>query len=641
MISKVKKFSCFFIGDSEKLLKKLQNIGIVEIESISLEGFQGQKVSKQEIDEKVKKVEFLKNILEEEKEKIERVLIDEKEEKEIVEKFNIEEIYENNFNLVQEIERRERIIQKIEKIKEEITPLLETDIIFSDVFKLKKFSFFVFPIPSRIEIEKNFEDIYFEKIGSFQKDNLYLILFENEKKEVAEKFLREIKAKILNVRKWNKKIKDIFEKLENTKRKNEGIILDLKNKLKEVSKYKKEIFVLYDYYKSFNEFLCAKEKLGISKFVNGIKGWVREKDIKILKELVDEIYPEDYLIFEEPTEKDNIPIVLENSKFIEPFEVVTDLYGRPVYKNIDPTGPFSLFFAISFGFCLTDAGYGLLLIIISSLLIKKFRFLPNFVKFFKLLLICGISTLIIGALTGGWFGDIIYKIPESFKFIKYMKKFVLLNPLESGEKAVKFLLIALVIGYIQILWGLILNLYNQIKNYSIKYSGEAICLLLIQIIVAFIILIYLRTKKIPSVLLLILLLCFVYLMYEKAKTQKELMLKGFWAIYGAYSVISGNLLGDILSYSRLFGLGLTTSVLALAVNQIVSLTRNIPFIGLILSIVIFVIGHFGNLTINLLGSYVHTSRLQYLEFFTKFYEGGGRVFKPFKEIRVYTIKKTI
>jgi V/A-type H+-transporting ATPase subunit I len=130
-------------------------------------------------------------------------------------------------------------------------------------------------------------------------------------------------------------------------------------------------------------------------------------------------------------------------------------------------------------------------------------------------------------------------------------------------------------------------------------------------------------------------------MYEKAKTQKELMLKGFWAIYGAYSVISGNLLGDILSYSRLFGLGLTTSVLALAVNQIVSLTRNIPFIGLILSIVIFVIGHFGNLTINLLGSYVHTSRLQYLEFFTKFYEGGGRVFKPFKEIRVYTIKKTI
>ncbi|MCX7917236.1 MAG: hypothetical protein N2589_03825, partial [bacterium] len=210
---------------------------------------------------------------------------------------------------------------------------------------------------------------------------------------------------------------------------------------------------------------------------------------------------------------------------------------------------------------------------------------------------------------------------------------------ESGEKSVLFLLIALIFGYIQIIWGLILNLYIQLKKYPLKYCGEAITLLLIQILVGVTIVIYFKTKTLVKEPLYLLLLCFVYFMYEKAKTQKEFMLKGFWAIYGAYSVISGNLLGDILSYSRLFGLGLTTSVLGVVINQMVGMLKNLPYIGIFLAGLIFVIGHTGNLIINLLGSYVHTSRLQYLEFFTKFFESGGRVFTPFKEKRFYTIIK--
>ncbi|MGC8976626.1 MAG: V-type ATPase 116kDa subunit family protein, partial [Candidatus Ratteibacteria bacterium] len=373
-------------------------------------------------------------------------------------------------------------------------------------------------------------------------------------------------------------------------------------------------------------------------FVKGIKGWVRENDIDILKKTVFEVLPESHLIFEDPEEGENVPILLENNKFIEPFEIVTDLYGRPTYKNIDPTGPLSLFFAFSFGFCLTDAGYGLLLVIISLILTKKFRFLPNFVKFLRLLFLCGISTIIIGSLTGGWFGDTLYKLPDIF-IIKFLKNFVLLNPLEGGNKAMLFLLIAIIFGYIQIIWGLILNLYIYLKRFPLKYCGEAITLLLIQILVPFITIGYLKTKIFLKGPFFVLILCFLYLMSEKAKTQKEIMLKGFWAIYGVYSVIAGNLLGDVLSYSRLFGLGLTTSILGLVVNQMVLMVKNIPYVGIFISFFVFIIGHFGNLMINLLGSYVHTSRLQYLEFFTKFFEGGGRFFKPFKEVRFYTLKK--
>ncbi|HOM26861.1 MAG TPA: V-type ATPase 116kDa subunit family protein, partial [bacterium] len=510
----------------------------------------------------------------------------------------------------------------------------------SEIFSLTSFSFFVFSLSQKTKFENTFEDLYITKIGEFQKDTLYIVLFRKDKREVAENFLKEIAGKILYVRNWNKKIKDIFEKLEKVKEKNEKVISEIKSEISKIKINRKEIFVCYDYYKSIYEFVIAKEKLGISKFVKGIKGWISEKNIDTLKEIVLQILPESHIVIEEPEEGDNVPIILENNRFIEPFEVVTDLYGRPVYKNIDPTGPLSIFFAISFGFCLTDAGYGILLVLISLILMKKFRFLPNFIKFLKLLLICGISTLIIGSLTGGWFGDIIYKLPESISFVKYLKKLVLLNPLESGNKSILFLSIALAFGYIQIIWGLILNLYNQIRRYSLKYCGEAITLLLIQILVGIIVIGFLKMKILMKVPLYILLLCFIYLMYEKAKTQKEFMLKGFWAVYGAYSVIAGNLLGDVLSYSRLFGLGLTTSVLGLVINQMVSMVKNIPFVGIFISALIFIVGHFGNLVINLLGSYVHTSRLQYLEFFTKFFEGGGRVFTPFKEVRNYTIFKT-
>ncbi|MCM8807176.1 MAG: hypothetical protein NC926_04375 [Candidatus Omnitrophica bacterium] len=641
MISKIKKFTLFFIENEEILLNRLQKKGIVEIETVEIEGFERKKISKTEIEETLKKVEFLKNILNEiEKENIsQKLIITEKDEKEILKNFDLNKIYFDFLKLISEIDRRKRIINRIRNLKQEIFPLLNTDILFYQIFSLSNFSFFVFILPSKKKINALTEDLYIQKLEETGKNSIYLILFRKEHRDTAERLIKEIGGKFLVVRKWNKKIKEIYEKLEKLEEKNQNLILQLNEEKKKILDYKKEIYVFYDYFKNFYNFLLIKENLGLSRFVKGVKGWIKEKDVEILKKIVFEVSPESHLIIEDPQEGDNIPIILENNKFIEPFEIVTDLYGRPVYKNIDPTGHLSLFFAISFGFCLTDAGYGMLLILITSVLLKRFKFLPSFYKFLKLLLICGISTLFLGAITGSWFGDILYRVPYNIPIIKHLKNIVILNPLEGGDKATKFLLIALIIGYIQIIWGLILNVYNKLKNYSLKYCGESISLLLIQILVAIIVLGYiLKLKmlvKIPSIFLI---LCFLYLMFEKAKTQKELMLKGFWAVYGVYSVIAGNLLGDVLSYSRLFGLGLTTSILGLVINQLVFMCKNIPYIGFFIAPLIFIVGHIGNLMINLLGSYVHTSRLQYLEFFTKFFEGGGRIFKPFKEERVYTVK---
>ncbi|MCM8777920.1 MAG: V-type ATP synthase subunit I, partial [Candidatus Omnitrophica bacterium] len=159
-------------------------------------------------------------------------------------------------------------------------------------------------------------------------------------------------------------------------------------------------------------------------------------------------------------------------------------------------------------------------------------------------------------------------------------------------------------------------------------------------LVALIIVSYITSRKelLPAFYFL-LTAAFISLMILKGMSQKGFFMKFFWAFYGAYNVIAGNLLGDVLSYSRLFGLGLTTAVLGLVVNEMVFMSKGIPFAGYIIAVLLFIFGHLANLGINLLGGYVHTSRLQYLEFFTKFFEGGGRPFSPLKEPRQYTYLK--
>ncbi|MGC8977537.1 MAG: hypothetical protein ACP5OB_07975, partial [Candidatus Ratteibacteria bacterium] len=240
MISRIKKFTIFFVGDETKLLDKLQKLGIVEIENTSLEGFENQKILKDEIEEKIKKIEFLRKILFEREKMGEKIYIDEKKENEILNNFSLEGIYNYFLKIYQEIEKRKKIIQKIEKIKDELNPLLDTQITFSELFTLLHFDFLVFSLPHKKEIKKDIEDLYIEKIGENKKEALYLILFRKRKKEIAENFIKEIGGRTVFVRKWNKPIKIIFEKLEKNERKNEEKILNLTNKISEILNYKLE-----------------------------------------------------------------------------------------------------------------------------------------------------------------------------------------------------------------------------------------------------------------------------------------------------------------------------------------------------------------------------------------------------------------
>lgn len=647
MIARMKKFHLFFSGDPSGVFKKLQKEELVEINALPEKfGFDDSGMTESGIEETLKKAEFLKNLVKtaEGKNAPGKILITEEQEKEVLKDFPLDETYGRFSLALKELEKRERIGKKLRSLKEELLPLHNLDVVPSDLFSMKNFSFCLFALDKKQKnIPEQIEGFTVERAGGDGKKALFLVIFPKEMKEKVLKQIEKNRGETVHLKRWNKTPSEIIKKIDASCEKN-GKAQDTADKrVREILALKNKILVFYDHVNSLLHYQKAKQKLRTSKFVTGLSGWVKEKDIPRLSDFARDSLPESYLHISEPDANEGeIPIALENNRFVNPFEVVTDLYGRPVYKNLDPTVHLSVFFAVSFAFCITDAAYGLILIILSLVFMRKFRFLPAITKFLRLLLYSGIATLFMGAITGGWFGDLLTRLPANSIPVRTLGRLVILNPLEGGDKAFIFLGWALVIGYVQILWGLALNLFNSVKQWGIRKSGEAFTLLLIQVLVAVLLLSFIASRQnkipagfinIPAVLLVI---SFIYLMMAKAGTQKGLIMKIFWALYGGYNVVASNLLGDVLSYSRLFGLGLTTAVLGLVVNEMVFMSTGIPFIGYVLGTLLFILGHTGNLAINLLGGYVHTSRLQYLEFFTKFFESGGRPFNPFREVRNYT-----
>lgn len=635
MIAKMKKFYLFFTGEPSEFLRESQRKEIAEINRLPESfGFESISVEKKNIEEMYHKIEFLKDTLKkvEGKEFTGKIVITVKEEEKIIKGFTLNEIYERFLRISCEIERRRRIIEKLLSIKKELLLIEGLPVAPAEMFSMKYFSFLLFSLPEK----KAPSGIDGFSVEPLKGGEVFIIIFPSEKQKEIITEIEKMRGIVFDIRRWRYLPAEILKKVGLLEERNRRLLEEAERDLKEILSLKYHILVFYDHINSFLQYLKAKETTGLSKFAKGLWGWIKEKDIEKLEEMVHKYLPDSFLYISDPETGDEIPVAFENRSPIEPFEVVTDLYGRPVYKNIDPTPYLSIFFLLSFAFCITDAAYGIILLLLSVIFMKKFKYTPGIVKFLRLIFYCSIATIFMGAITGSWFGDILSRLPSNFFAVRILNQLVILNPLEGGSKTFLFLGWALILGYIQILWGLYLNLSNSIKQYGIKKSVEPFTLLAIQILVAAIIISFFTSKKefiIPLSSLLV--LSFISLMVLKGLTQKGFM-RIFWAFYGAYNVIAGNLLGDVLSYSRLFGLGLTTAVLGLVVNEMVFMSKGIPFVGYLIASVLFIFGHLANLGINLLGGYVHSSRLQYLEFFTKFFESGGRPFSPLKEARRYT-----
>ena len=371
------------------------------------------------------------------------------------------------------------------------------------------------------------------------------------------------------------------------------------------------------------------------------EGWVKEKDYKKLEKIVAE-FSASSISKIEPAETEEVPIEIDNNKIIKPFELVTRLYGMPKSTEVDPTVFLAPFFAIFFGLCMTDVGYGVVMAVLLWWMMKKIQGDKGALLMFFM---CSITTMIAGALTGGWFGDaIVTLIPENtfaFNALNGMReKLMLFDPMKDPPK---FFALSLGLGYIQILFGLAIGFFNSLKqkDYATAVFNYLTWLIFLNSLLLFGIS---KGGLIPKGLspvfgwIAIIQAVLIFLFSERKTGMAGRIGGGVFALFGTVFYF-----GDILSYVRLMALGMVATGLGMAVNILVKLVMPAPYgIGYILGAIIFIGGHTANLALGALSSFVHSLRLQFVEFFPKFLEGGGKLFEPLcKEYKHVYIKESL
>ena len=313
-----------------------------------------------------------------------------------------------------------------------------------------------------------------------------------------------------------------------------------------------------------------------------------------------------------PEEIPDVPVALKNNGFTRPLNMVTDMYSLPSYAGVDPNPLMSVFFILFYGIMMADMGYGLVMMALSLFIIKKTK--PNgptMRNMMPLMFYCGVSTFIMGALTGGFFGDFIPQLLKLLNPASTFKMPALFNPLDD---AVTALIGSLVLGLIHIFFGMGVSVSMKVRRGQVM---DALCNEIVWYVVFALGAAGIVTGN-KLFLWAILLLLVLTQGYGKQGVIGKLM-----GIFGSlYSNVTGYF-SDILSYSRLMALMLAGAVIAQVFNTIGAITGNV--VGFF---IISLLGNALNFALNLLGCYVHDMRLQCLEFFNRFYEDGGKPFKP-------------
>ena len=347
-----------------------------------------------------------------------------------------------------------------------------------------------------------------------------------------------------------------------------------------------------------------------------LQGWVLAKKVPELEECLKKYDCAWELSDPEPDEYPDVPVKLTNNKITNGLNMVTNMYSLPAYDGVDPNPLMAPFFILFYGLMMADMGYGLLMIIAAVVAMKKIRPRAGTLSFCQLLLWAGISTFIMGALTGGFFGDALAQLgkilgkPEGWGELWY-----LFSPMTDSMTV---LIGAMVLGFIHLNTGMVISVVEKVKKgdaaSAVWEEGSLWVIFIGAALMVF------DIGSIGGVPVVLVLGC-VMLFYGGSRGAK-----GFGKIASVFGTLYNTVtgwFGDILSYSRIMALMLAGSVIATVFNTIGGIANS-----LWLFIPVFIIGHALNFALNLLGCYVHDLRLQCLEYFGKFYNDGGKAFNP-------------
>ena len=476
-------------------------------------------------------------------------------------------------------------------------------------------------------LEEEIETVLFKVVGS-DKDMFYTaVLTPEERQDDVLALLKQSGFSLVTFKDMKGTVKENLERIEGEKD-------VLENEIKKTASEIGAAAGMKDGIEEYSDILTIgldkeriRAKLLKTRKTFFIEGWVPERCVSDVSAILDENGC--YYTFREPLEDEEVPVLMENRSMVVPFEAVTEMYSLPAYRGFDPTSIFALFYAVFFGMMLSDAGYGILMAVGCWAALRKFDLEGMTYKMVKLLFYCGISTTVWGALFGGWFGDIVPVFTRTF-----LEKEVAVSPLWFNplDDPMKLLILSLALGVIHLFIGMGIKAYMQIRE---GHWFDAVCDEGFWYVTILGLIAWLGGGTINEALPKI-------GMYMSIVGAAGLLLtggrhnKGFGKITGGLSNIYNitSYMSDILSYARLLALGLATGVIAQVVNTMGTLFGG-GITGLIALTVIFLFGHTLNLAINALGAFIHASRLQYVEFFGKFYEDGGEPFDPFRRKTKY------
>jgi V/A-type H+-transporting ATPase subunit I len=372
----------------------------------------------------------------------------------------------------------------------------------------------------------------------------------------------------------------------------------------------------------------ALENAVASESVVIFEGWANARSLPALQKRLQELDARCVVVPVTPDTDEEPPVEIENSPALQPFEVVTRLYGLPGHRDLDPTAFLAGFFFLFFGLSLTDVGYGVFLMTAALLILFVFKVSSTVRLFGKLLLFMGASSTLVGLLFGGYLGIAVENLPS---WLRYLQQF---DPI--GNPLPVFYL-ALGLGVVQVMFGMLLKIVSEARNnrlldglldqgpwlalftslifYGVAYQGVWAGAYTEQ----FLWLTYLSIGGI------------VVTSARHGDSLLSMLKNSLLSLYNSIGYFS-----DILSYSRLLALGLATTALAFAVNLIAEIVYEaVPYVGAVFAFLVLIVGHLFTLAVNTLGAFIHSARLQFVEFFGKFISGTGRMFRPFAREQHY------
>ena len=539
--------------------------------------------------------------------------------------------YITDFNELSEISKKidsnNQKITAIDNSIKEISPWKSIKEPIEDLNSFRKLKFIMGYLPTK-SLEKfrtsiiDLKSTYFEEIDIVGR-NSYCIIFTNQlEKEAIYENLRlnsfsEVNLEIKGV------VSEEIQRLEDEKKILEEENSKLTDEIKKFTVNLQKMQSVYEYYQNLSLRNTVVSNFKATDKLDIIQGYIPADKENNFKELLEKLSASKVYLEIEDAKKDDpdVPIILKNNKIASLFESVTKMYALPKYDEVDPTFILSIFYWIFFGMMVADFAYGLILFVGSGIALITLKFNDSTKKFLKFFFALSFSTMIWGLIYGSAFGDLI-TLPTQI--------------LDSSKDFMTVLMLSLAFGGVHLAFGLGMKAYVLIKNGNPMDAFYDVFLwyltltTVILVIVGKVITLPSIVNKIAFYGMIVGMLGIIAFGARESKSIAGRIAGGLYSLYGITSYI-----GDFVSYLRLMALGLAGGFIAVAINIIVKMLVGGGIVGIIFGVIVFVFAQLFNIFLSFLSAYVHTSRLMYVEFFSKFYEGGGKAFKKFRSENKY------